>query len=271
MINFSFNTKFDYVAIPLIYENSLNKRISTIGVEMNSKIYCIIPARGGSKRIPRKNIMDFNGKPMIAYPIDAAKQSRTFETIMVSTEDLEIAEISRKLGAIVPNLRNPELALDTTSTIAVIQDAIGILGLSDSPDAVVMCLYPTSVLIDPQDLIDGIEIFEKNNRSQFLITLTEYSHPIERAYKRTGTSFSPLNPEMMFVRTQELETKWYDAGQFYISTVDQWMLPSGPSFPYIAKVFPSHKVTDIDTLEDLKRAETIFKSKVTIEKESPTH
>jgi len=215
--------------------------------------------------------MDFHGKPMIAYPINTAKQSGKFESILVSTDDFEIAETSKKLGASVPKLRNSELALDTTSTLEVIQDAIEMLGLSESPDAIVMCLYPTSVLLDQQDLIDGIEIFERNNCGQLLITLTEYSHPIERAYINTGTNFSPLNPEMMLARTQELSTKWYDAGQFYIATVGEWMLSSGPRLPYIAKVFPSHKVTDIDTLDDLERAETIFKSKFSIDQNSATH
>jgi len=212
--------------------------------------------------------MDFHGKPMIAYPINAAQQSGKFESIMVSTDDFEIAETSKKLGASVPKLRDSDLAMDTTSTLEVIQDAINMLELSESPDVIVMCLYPTSVLLNQHDLIDGIEIFEKNKSSQFLITLTEYSHPIERAYIKSGTNFSPLNPEMMLVRTQELSTKWYDAGQFYIATVGEWMLPSGPSLPYIAKIFPSSKVTDIDTLDDLERAEVIFKSKLNTDQNS---
>ena len=195
---------------------------------------------------------------MISYPIDAAKKSGRFESVVVSTDDLEIAETSRKFGAVIPRLRNPMLALDTSSTLEVVQDAIEMLGLSEMPDAVVMCLYPTSVLLDQYDLIEGLEIFQRGESTQFLITLTEYSHPIERAYIDTGTNFLPMNPEMMLTRTQDLSTKWYDAGQFYISTVGEWMLPSGPKLPYIAKIFPSHKVTDIDTPDDLERAKALF-------------
>jgi pseudaminic acid cytidylyltransferase len=206
--------------------------------------------------------MEFHGKPMISYPIDAALKSGKFQSVVVSTDDLEIAETSQKLGANIPRLRSSELATDTASTLEVIQDAINMLNLSESPDAIVMCLYPTSILTDHLDLIDGIEIFERNGCSQFLITLTEFSHPIERAYINSGENFSPLNPAMMMVRTQELATKWYDAGQFYIATVSDWMQTSGPSLPYIAKIFPSHKVTDIDTLDDLAKADTLFRSKI---------
>jgi pseudaminic acid cytidylyltransferase len=225
---------------------------------MNSKIYCIIPARGGSKRIPRKNVLDFHGKPMISYPIDAAKRSGLFESVAVSTDDLEIAETSRKFGAIVPKLRNPMLALDTSTTLEVIQDAIEMLGISGSPNTIVMCLYPTSVLIEQQDLVDGLNIFQENKCSHFLITLAEYSHPIERAYINIGENFVPMNPDLMLTRTQDLPTKWYDAGQFYIATVSEWMRLSGPSLPYIAKIFPSHKVSDIDTFDDLERAKKLF-------------
>lgn len=226
---------------------------------MGSNIYCVIPARGGSKRIPRKNILNFQGKPMISYPITAAIKTGKFKAVAVSTDDNEIADISIKYGASVPRLRSSELANDSASTLAVMQDAIKMLGISISSDDAVMCLYPTSILVDDLDLIDGIDIFENNHKTHLLITLMEYSHPIERAYIQDGPYFSPQNPELMPIRTQEFSKKWHDAGQFYIARASQWMLPSGPKFPYIGKFFPSHKTTDIDTPEDLERAEVLFR------------
>ena len=225
---------------------------------MKQEICCVIPARGGSKRIPRKNIKDFCGKPMIAYSISAALGAAIFDSILVSTDDQEIAEISIKLGASVPKLRDLDLSTDFTPTLSVIQDAIKMLNLENSPDSIVMCLYPTSVHVRESDILDGIRMFKEQKGCKPLLTLIEYSHPIARAFLQHDGEYSPINPEIMDSRTQDLPRNWYDAGQFYIAKVSDWISEQGPKAPFIAKIFESHEVSDIDTVEDFERSELLL-------------
>jgi|688.fasta_scaffold68584_1 pseudaminic acid cytidylyltransferase len=219
---------------------------------MNS--YCVIPARAGSKRIPRKNLYNINGKPLIAYIIETALNSKVFDSVIVSTDSEEIAEESRKYGALVPELRSPELSNDYVGTHPVIQDTIRKLYTRNLEETVVMCLYATAILINPSQIKLGYEKFLSETNRHPLLTLCRYSHPIERAFEKRGDIYQPVSPENMLVRTQDFGSKWFDAGQFYLAMAGDWLSQDKFTGPFNGLIIPSDDVTDIDTFEDLERA-----------------
>lgn len=221
----------------------------------------IIPARGGSKRIPRKNIKEFCGKPMIAYSIEAALQSSCFDKIIVSTDDNEIAQVAKSYGAEVPFIRPTELSNDYTGTIPVIRHAIEWLVDKGFDPKLVCCLYATAPFVTTEYLQQGLQQLQNNNAA-YAFTVTSYAFPIQRAIK--------LNPELgveMFdtnnfnTRSQDLEEAWHDAGQFYWGRAGAWLsekiIFGADSTPVI---LPRHRVQDIDTPEDWERAEWLFKA-----------
>lgn len=221
----------------------------------------VIPARGGSKRIPRKNIKEFCGKPMIAYSIEAALQSDCFDKIIVSTDDSEIAEVAKSYGAEVPFIRPKELSNDYAGTIPVIRHAIEWLVEQGVDANLVCCLYATAPFVTAEYLQQGLQQLEETNAA-YAFTVTSYAFPIQRAIK--------LNPELgveMFdannfnTRSQDLEEAWHDAGQFYWGRVGAWLsekiIFGADSTPVI---LPRHRVQDIDTPEDWERAEWLFKA-----------
>lgn len=221
----------------------------------------VIPARGGSKRIPRKNIKEFCGKPMIAYSIEAALHSGCFDKIIVSTDDSEIAQVAKSYGAEVPFIRPKELSNDYTGTIPVIRHAIDWLVKQGSDPNLVCCLYATAPFVTAEYLQQGLQQLEETNAA-YAFTVTSYAFPIQRAIK--------LNPELgveMFdannfnARSQDLEEAWHDAGQFYWGRVGAWLsekiIFGADSTPVI---LPRHRVQDIDTPEDWERAEWLFKA-----------
>ena len=221
----------------------------------------VIPARGGSKRIPRKNIKEFCGKPMIAYSIEAALQSGCFDKIIVSTDDSEIAQVAKSYGAEVPFIRPKELSNDYTGTIPVIRHAIEWLVEQGVDTNLVCCLYATAPFVTAEYLQQGLQQLEETNAA-YAFTVTSYAFPIQRAIK--------LNPELgveMFdannfnTRSQDLEEAWHDAGQFYWGRVGAWLsekiIFGAESTPVI---LPRHRVQDIDTPEDWERAEWLFKA-----------
>ena len=216
--------------------------------------YCIIPARAGSKRIPNKNLYSINGKPLIAYSIEAAIQSNVFTSVLVSTDSEEIAEVSKKYGASVSQLRSPELSNDFIGTHPVIKDSINKLHLSDLDETVIMCLYATAILIGPSQIKLGYEKFISESNQHPLITLCRYTHPIERAFQKLGDSYQSIAPHMMQIRTQDLEPKWFDAGQFYLATARDWLSQDKFTGPFNALIMPTEDVIDIDTIEDLENA-----------------
>ena len=219
----------------------------------------IIPARGGSKRIPKKNLRSFCGQPMLAYAIKAAQASGCFEHIVVSTDDIEIAETARQLGAEVPFMRNPSLADDHTGTTAVTVDAIKQLeSLGFSSDAY-CCIYATTPLLQGIDLATAFHKLQSQH-AEYVFSAASYGFPIQRALKLINGGFAvPFQPENMSKRSQDLEPAYQDAGQFYWGTRDAWLNGKGVfSGTGIAHVLPRYRVVDIDTEEDWHMAELLY-------------
>ncbi|MCX6074655.1 MAG: pseudaminic acid cytidylyltransferase [Campylobacterales bacterium] len=220
----------------------------------------IIPARGGSKRIPRKNIKLFQGKPMIAYSIEAAKECGLFDKIIVSTDDEEIAEIARSYGAEVPFIRPKELSDDHTATIPVIAHAIQTLQEQGDSIDTVCCIYATAPFIRSEDIVSAYNALLTHNK-QYAFPVTSFPFPIFRGVKRDEEgNVQMFFPEHFSTRSQDLEEAYHDVGQFYWGTSEAW-LEGNPIFSEAATtiILPRHLVQDIDTLEDWERAELMYK------------
>lgn len=218
----------------------------------------IIPARGGSKRIPRKNIKNFHGKPLIAYSIEAALKSECFDRVIVSTDDSEIAEVAKKYGAEVPFLRPESVSDDFATTMDVIKHSINELSLTD--DCQLCCLYATAPFVQVHDLIQASNILSSIN-IDYVFSATEFSFPIQRAIKIDENGLCNMfQREHENTRSQDLEKAYHDAGQFYFGHVcafkqNKPFFHSSKSMPFL---LPTYRVQDIDTLEDWKRAELLF-------------
>ncbi|UGB46559.1 pseudaminic acid cytidylyltransferase [Frateuria edaphi] len=221
----------------------------------------VIPARGGSKRIPRKNIKMFHGRPVIAWSIDAARRSQCFDTIVVSTDDEEIARVAETCGALVPFPRPAELAGDHVATQPVVAHAIDWFvrqGLAPDP---VCCIYATAPLLAPEDIVRGMEALESSG-GDYAFAVTSYAFPIQRAIRITGEGrVEMFDPAFYGVRSQDLEPAFHDAGQFYWGRASAWCTGK-PIFSHNAVPvhLPRHRVQDIDTPEDWARAEWLFES-----------
>lgn len=221
----------------------------------------IIPARGGSKRIPRKNIKDFCGKPMIAWSIEAAKASGCFDKIIVSTDDQEMADIALQWGAEAPFMRPPELSDDYTGTIPVIRHAIQWLEAHEGKVSYACCIYATAPFVSARDLQAG---WDQINGSEhdYAFSVTSYAYPIQRAIRLTEQGrVAMFNPEHFMTRSQDLEEAWHDAGQFYWGTAQAWYEERAIFGQGSVPVkLPRHRVQDIDTLEDWTRAEWMHRA-----------
>ncbi|MGB5855923.1 MAG: pseudaminic acid cytidylyltransferase [Oceanisphaera sp.] len=220
----------------------------------------IIPARGGSKRIPRKNIKLFGGKPMIAWSIDAALNSGCFDKVIVSTDDAEIAAIATQHGAMVPFIRPAALSDDHSGTLPVIKHAIEWFQHHGYDVEQVCCLYATAPFVSAEDLRRGLDILQAN-ACDYAFSVTSYAFPIQRAIKISQQQrVDMFQPEHFNTRSQDLEEAYHDAGQFYWGKAEAWLSEKvifGPdSMPVI---LPRHQVQDIDTPEDWQRAEWLFK------------
>ncbi|QSX36119.1 pseudaminic acid cytidylyltransferase [Shewanella sedimentimangrovi] len=219
----------------------------------------VIPARGGSKRIPRKNIKLFHGKPMIAWSIEAALKSGCFERVIVSTDDPEIAAVARNYGAEVPFIRPENLADDYATTTDVIRHAVTWLTEQRIQAELVCCLYATAPFVEPQDIRRGLEIMQSTD-CLYAFSATSFAFPIQRALKVDSLGqVSMFNPEHLLTRSQDLEEAYHDAGQFYWGRVAAWQsaIPLfGPHSRLI--MLARHRVQDIDTIEDWQRAERLF-------------
>ncbi len=220
---------------------------------------CIIPARGGSKRIPRKNIKNFCGKPIISWSIDAALNCKCFSRVIVSTDDDEIAEISKRYGAEVPFKRSESLSDDYTGTLAVIKNAINWLEENNEKVDFICCLYPTAPFIEVNYLEEGFKKLIENNAS-YSISVTSFSYPIQRAFKLTKNErLKMFFPENMNKRSQDLEKSFHDAGQFYWGKRAAWLKEEGILDQNTVPIYiPRYKVQDIDNEEDWIQAERIF-------------
>jgi N-acylneuraminate cytidylyltransferase len=218
-----------------------------------TKAVAILPARGGSKRIPRKNIRPFLGRPAIAWPIAAAKASDLFDRIVVTTDDAEIAEVARAEGADVPFLRDAALSDDHAGTTEVIRDAVTRLGLA--PLVPVCCIYPTALFITPGDLADGAA---RLDAARWVLCVGRYDTPIDRAYRQAEGGFVPRDRSKMELRSQDLEPAFYDVGQFYWAKAGTWADPEARIWDGAdAVTLPPERAVDIDTPEDWVRAERL--------------
>ncbi|MBK1633382.1 pseudaminic acid cytidylyltransferase [Thiohalocapsa halophila] len=221
---------------------------------------CVIPARGGSKRIPRKNIRGFCGKPMIAWSIAAAQESGLFEHIIVSTDDEEIAAVAGAHGAEVPFCRPAELSDDYAGTTAVISNAVHwAIHAGWSADAV-CCLYATAPFVEAADLRAGLERLQSGNWA-FCFTATHFASPIFRSFQQTESGgLEMFFPEHFNKRSQDLPEALHDAGQFYWGRPEAWTqglrIFDRHSTPL---VLPRWRVQDIDTVDDWYRAEILWR------------
>lgn len=218
----------------------------------------IIPARGGSKRIPRKNIRSFCGKPMIVWSIEAALKSDCFDKVVVSTDDQEMAEVAIAHGAEVPFLRPKELADDYAGTMPVIRHAIEQVGGSPS---FVCCLYATAPFVTQQSLQLAYAQLQHSN-ADYAFSVASFAFPIQRALKMTPDKrVEMFFPEHGQTRSQDLEHAYHDAGQFYWGRTEAWLSEKSVfSLGSIPIVLPRHQVQDIDSEEDWQRAEWLFKA-----------
>jgi pseudaminic acid cytidylyltransferase len=217
---------------------------------------CVIPARGGSKRIPRKNIKDFNGKPIISYSIEAAFNSNCFDNVIVSTDDDEIAEVAKKYGAQVPFLRPKSISDDYTSTVKVVAHSIEAFKKDGFKIDSVCCIYATSPFVQANDINKSLDIL-KTEVLDYCFSVTSYEFPIQRSIRITkNMRCEVLQPKMISQRSQDLEEFYHDAGQFYWGMADAWLqdrpIFSKFSYPYL---IPRYRVQDIDNEEDWVRAE----------------
>ena len=217
---------------------------------------CIIPARGGSKRIPGKNIKDFLGKPLIAYSIEAALNSKVFSEVIVSTDDEMIANVAREFRASVPFFRDASLSDDYATSTDVIKDAIRRVNSSFSD---VCCLYATAPLIRAEILKEAAGEFKKHEY-KFLFSATAFDFPIQRAIKLDENArVSMFYPQFEKTRSQDLEPAFHDAGAFYFGKKEAWLECSALFAPHSkAYLLPRNLVCDIDTLEDFEFAKKLY-------------
>jgi len=220
----------------------------------------VIPARGGSKRIPRKNIKDFCGKPMIAWSIEAALKSGCFDSVIVSTDDEEIAATAKAAGARVPFIRPAALSDDYTGTVPVIRHAVEwLLNAGEDPKQV-CCIYATAPFVSAIDILGGLAVLEDTG-ADYAFTVTSYAFPIQRAIRLVPDGrLEMFQPEQFNTRSQDLEEAYHDAGQFYWGNASAWLEGKILFGPHAAPVvLPRYRVQDIDAEEDWIRAELLHK------------
>ncbi|MFT6345295.1 MAG: N-acylneuraminate cytidylyltransferase [Paraglaciecola sp.] len=223
----------------------------------------IIPARGGSKRIPGKNIKSFAGKPLIAYSIDAAIASGLFNKIIISTDSEEVAEVAKAYGADVPFIRPKELSNDIVGTRPVTNHAIKFCIEQFYKPKFCCCIYATAPFLQANYLRQGLDSLKQNSEKSFAFSVTSFPFPVQRALIKSPAGVLPMFPESINQRSQDLEEAYHDAGQFYWGRTDDYLsdqqIFSHHSLPV---VLPRHLVQDIDTPEDWLRAELMFKAYV---------
>jgi len=219
----------------------------------------VIPARGGSKRIPRKNIRSFRGKPMLAWTVETALAAGCFSRVMVSTDDEEIAQVARRSGAETPFLRPAELSGDTAGTIPVVAHAVQWCLSAGIDVSLACCLYATAPFLRQVDILEGLACMQ-DPTLEYAFAVARFTSPIQRAL-RIGASgqVAMIDPAQFDRRSQDLETTWHDAGQFYWGRAKAWLdgriIFNARSAPV---VLPTYRVQDIDSPEDWQRAELMF-------------
>ena len=220
----------------------------------------LIPARGGSKRIPRKNIKEFCGKPIIAFAITAAKESGLFDRIVVSTDDDEIAAIANQWGAETPFKRPIELSNDYTPTVPVVSHLIELCRTLGWKFDDVCCIYPCSPFIEVADLV-GVHQQFIESKTNYCFPVTEFPSAIQRALNISSDGkIHPFYPEFQITRTQDLAPAYYDAGQFYWGKAEAWLCELNIHSNAMGYIIPNYRVVDIDTEQDWLRAELIYQA-----------
>lgn len=228
----------------------------------------LIPARGGSKRIPGKNIKPFMGRPVIAYSIEAARHSGLFDRIIVSTDAEDIAAVARRFGAETPFMRPAELADDFTTTAAVVEHALSRLTAHGEVVDAVCCIYATAPFVRVEDLRAGYELLAARGVSS-VFTVTTYPGSIFRALQITGSGhLAMMWPEHELTRSNDLPEVYHDAGQFYWLAAAAFMQkPRMYGADALPVILPRHLVQDIDTPEDWRRAELMYEALMRRERE----
>jgi len=216
----------------------------------------LIPARGGSKRIPRKNIRSFRGRPMIAWSIAAAQSAGCFDRILVSTDDEEIAAVAVSHGAEVPFLRPAHLADDQATTQAVVLHAVQWCEQQGLPVDAVCCLYATAPFVQPEDLQQAQQRLQGSRAGSVVFAATSFPFPIQRAIHLDADGYAAMfQPECFSTRSQDLVEAYHDAGQFYWATPETWSSVTNLFQGARPILLPRWRVQDIDTEEDWCRAE----------------
>lgn len=223
------------------------------------KNLCIIPARGGSKRIPRKNIKPFMGKPIMAYSIEAALKSELFDEVMVSTDDKEFAEVAKKNGASVPFLRSEATANDYATTVDVLLEVVEMYKQRGKEFDTVCCLYSTAPFVTSERLREAYN--KLSDQIDGCFTIVEYSYPIQRSLRINESGLVEMKyPEFLKSRTQDLEKIYHDAGQFYVVKMDVLFEEKTVWCKHTAPLVLSElEVQDLDTLTDWQLAEMKYK------------
>lgn len=224
------------------------------------KTIALIPARSGSKRIPHKNIKPFCGKPIIAYPITTALESKLFSRVVVSTDSQQIADIAASFGAEAPFLRPSSLSDDFTPTAAVARHAIKELGLDSSSCDVLCVIYPTAPLLQASFLAQGLQALLDSSAAYSFGTL-EYSYNPYRSFSIDERGIAMLFPKHYLKRSQDLPRIYHDAGQFYFGRVWAWQDELAIFAPHSCPIVLPHSLAqDIDTLEDWNLAELKYRA-----------
>ena len=219
-------------------------------------IIAVIPARSGSKRIPHKNIKKFQGHPIIAWPIKTAIKSKIFDKIIVSTDSNKIASIARKYKAEVPFLRPKKISSDHASTVSVIRHAILWLKSKKLNPKFICCIYPTAAFIDCKDLVSGLKKI-KSRKYDYIFSAGKYNSSVMRSFEKLkkNKGLKMLFPKFYNKRTQDINSVYHDAGQFYWGSSESW-LKNKKIFSYKSDIIeiPRNRLHDIDTLEDFEYA-----------------
>lgn len=224
---------------------------------VSSRLIAVIPARGGSKRIPRKNIRSFRGRPLISWVIQSILASQLFDQVVVSTDDHEIAEIAIEYGAEVPFLRSKQLSNDTTGLVEVMGDAVRQLNLELTSEIMMCCVLPAAVNITAAHLRQSLTQHSQASWPQpYCATVTKFPHPIDRALTLSQDGrLIARHASSLNLRTQDLTEYWHDAGQFYWGSTSAWTTIPHLLENALGYELPNWRVHDIDTKEDWLRAE----------------
>lgn len=227
--------------------------------DINNKTLAIIPARGGSKRIPHKNIKPFLGNPIIKYSIKIALESECFDEVMVSTDDKDIVEISKSFGAQAPFLRSAKTSDDAAGTAEVLEEVLFEYRKEGKEFDYCCCLYPTAIFVTSKKIIKGFKILLKTGADS-VVPVVRFSYPIQRSLEIRNGRIKMVWPENYSIRSQDCTPRYHDAGQFYWFRVKSFLKQRKLFCRHTVSLeIPESEVQDIDNLEDWKIAEIKYK------------